>query len=165
MEGCAAVSSAFSVSSRSVRRAQRARFLPSLANSRAIPWPRPELAPVMRMFFRSGLAKVGKVGQVLPHPGDAGNRLTPALNATRDEPVSESEVKIVTSVIPGPMGQAPIPRRRTRSGELHIVRDDIAGLLAHDLRTPLSAIAMNLDFVLGELEGTEAESVRAALED
>jgi signal transduction histidine kinase len=119
----------------------------------------------MRMFFRSGLAKVGKVGQVLPHPGDAGNRLTPALNATRDEPVSESEVKIVTSVIPGPMGQAPIPRRRTRSGELHIVRDDIAGLLAHDLRTPLSAIAMNLDFVLGELEGTEAESVRAALED
>ncbi len=45
------------------------------------------------------------------------------------------------------------------------MRDDIAGLLAHDLRTPLSAISMNLDFVLGELEGTEAESVRAALED
>jgi signal transduction histidine kinase len=56
-------------------------------------------------------------------------------------------------------------RRRTRSGELHIVRDDIAKLLAHDLRTPLAAISMNLDFVLGELKGTETESVRGALED
>jgi len=63
------------------------------------------------------------------------------------------------------MSQRPIPRRGPRSGELRVVRDDIAGLLAHDLRTPLSAISMNLDFVLGELEDTEAESVRAALED
>src|SRR5580700_1369980 len=55
-------------------------------------------------------------------------------------------------------------QRRTRSGELHAARDDIAGLLAHDLRTPLAAISMNIDFVLGELEG-ESESTRAALKD
>jgi len=72
----------------------------------------------------------------------------------------------MTSVHPGAIpasGQG--ARRKTRSGELHIVRDDIAGLLAHDLRTPLAAISMNLDFVLGELHGDEAESVRGALED
>jgi len=56
-------------------------------------------------------------------------------------------------------------RRKTRSGELHVVRDDVAGLLAHDLRTPLSAISMNLDFVLAELDGGETDGVRSALED
>lgn len=69
----------------------------------------------------------------------------------------------MTSILPAAAALG--PRRRPRSGELHIARDDIAGLLAHDLRTPLSAIAMNLDFVLGELTGAEPESVRAALED
>lgn len=54
--------------------------------------------------------------------------------------------------------------RTTRSGVQNAVRDDIAGLLAHDVRTPLAAIAMNIDFILGELEG-EAESIRAALKD
>jgi signal transduction histidine kinase len=56
-------------------------------------------------------------------------------------------------------------RKSFKSGELHIVRDDLAGLVAHDLRTPLAAISMNLDFVLGELPVETAEAVRAALED
>jgi K+-sensing histidine kinase KdpD len=55
-------------------------------------------------------------------------------------------------------------RRTTLTAVQNAVRDDIAGLLVHDLRTPLAAIAMNIDFILGELEG-EAESTRAALKD
>jgi K+-sensing histidine kinase KdpD len=64
------------------------------------------------------------------------------------------------------IGGKPAPSRKlSRSGELHIVRDDLAGLVAHDLRTPLAAIAMNLDFALSELPPDTAEVVRAALED
>jgi signal transduction histidine kinase len=55
--------------------------------------------------------------------------------------------------------------RATRSGELVAVRDDIAGLLAHDLKTPLAAISMNLDFVLDELGRQASGSLRSALED
>jgi K+-sensing histidine kinase KdpD len=43
--------------------------------------------------------------------------------------------------------------------------DEIAGLLAHDLKTPLSAIAMNLDFVLAELEAQTPPELRSALDD
>jgi signal transduction histidine kinase len=53
----------------------------------------------------------------------------------------------------------------SRSGELHIVRDDLAGLVAHDLRTPLAAISMNLDYALSELPADAAEALRAALDD
>jgi signal transduction histidine kinase len=59
---------------------------------------------------------------------------------------------------------APRPKA-TRSGELHIVRHDLAGLLAHDLKTPLAAISMNLDYVLGELGADAADGVRAAIDD
>ena len=45
-------SSVFSSSSRSVRRAHSARSRPLAAKARAIPAPRPELAPVMRIFWR-----------------------------------------------------------------------------------------------------------------
>jgi signal transduction histidine kinase len=55
--------------------------------------------------------------------------------------------------------------RPTRSGELKAVRDDIAGLLAHDLKTPLAAISMNLDFVLDELGKQASGPMRSALED
>jgi signal transduction histidine kinase len=55
--------------------------------------------------------------------------------------------------------------RAGRSGELFAVRDDIAALLAHDLKTPLSAISMNLDFVLDELGKEATNPVRSALED
>jgi K+-sensing histidine kinase KdpD len=52
-----------------------------------------------------------------------------------------------------------------KSGDLQLVRDDLSGLLAHDLKTPLAAIAMNLDFALAELEPTLPEGLRSALED
>jgi signal transduction histidine kinase len=53
----------------------------------------------------------------------------------------------------------------TRRGHLRLVRNDVSGLLAHDLKTPLAAIAMNLDFALGELGPDASASVRGALED
>jgi signal transduction histidine kinase len=53
----------------------------------------------------------------------------------------------------------------TRRGHLRLVRDDVSGLLAHDLKTPLAAIAMNIDFALGELGPGAPASVRGALED
>jgi signal transduction histidine kinase len=52
----------------------------------------------------------------------------------------------------------------TRSGQLELLREDVAELLAHDLRTPLAAIAMNVDFALSELDDPPP-SVRGALED
>jgi len=50
-------------------------------------------------------------------------------------------------------------------GHLRPVRDDVSGLLAHDLKSPLAAIAMNVDFALGELGPDAPASVRGALED
>jgi signal transduction histidine kinase len=55
--------------------------------------------------------------------------------------------------------------RTARSGELVALRDDLAGLLAHDLKTPLAAISMNLDFVLDELGKQASGAMRGALED
>src|SRR6202011_4851357 len=52
MSGWLAVSSALSSSRRSVRRAHNARSRPRAANARAMPAPRPELAPVIRIFWR-----------------------------------------------------------------------------------------------------------------
>jgi K+-sensing histidine kinase KdpD len=45
------------------------------------------------------------------------------------------------------------------------VRDDVPSLLAHDLKTPLSAISMNLDFVLDEIGKQTSDATRSALED
>jgi signal transduction histidine kinase len=63
-------------------------------------------------------------------------------------------------------GTTRMPQRAKRIGEVSVVREGLASLLAHDLKTPLSAISMNLDFVLAELP-PEALSgtLRAALED
>ena len=61
--------------------------------------------------------------------------------------------------------KGPPAPRMMRSGELCAVRDDIAGLLAHDLKTPLAAISMNLDFVLDELGRQASGAMRSALED
>ncbi len=73
---------------------------------------------------------------------------------------------MVTSIKPErPLGTPAAGRKTYQSGELHIVRDDLAGLVAHDLRTPLAAISMNLDFVLGELPPETSEAVLAAIED
>jgi K+-sensing histidine kinase KdpD len=52
-----------------------------------------------------------------------------------------------------------------RNSELQIVRDDLSGLLAHDLKTPLAAISMNLDFAIAELDPDIPEVLRSALED
>jgi signal transduction histidine kinase len=74
---------------------------------------------------------------------------------------------MVPSVRPQSTGGASsAPQRAKRIGELAVARDGLASLLAHDLKTPLAAISMNLDFVLAELP-PEALSgtLRAALED
>jgi signal transduction histidine kinase len=72
---------------------------------------------------------------------------------------------MAASIKPERLAGVAAPRKTARSGELHIVRDDVAGLVAHDLRTPLAAISMNLDFALGELPPGASDAVRAALED
>jgi K+-sensing histidine kinase KdpD len=72
---------------------------------------------------------------------------------------------MVASVRPLP-SEVPIPRSKVlRAAEPHALRDDLAALLAHDLRTPLAAISMNLDFVLDELAGTPQKALIAALDD
>lgn len=58
------------------------------------------------------------------------------------------------------------PARATRHGELSLVREGLTTLLVHDLKTPLAAISMNLDFVLAELPSeTLPSTMRAAIED
>ena len=71
---------------------------------------------------------------------------------------------MAASLRPGASNVVPLPRV-TRSGEMCAVRGDLAGLLAHDLKTPLAAISMNLDFVLDEMGGQASDAMRAALED
>jgi signal transduction histidine kinase len=71
---------------------------------------------------------------------------------------------MAASLRPGASNVVPLPRV-TRSGEMCAVRGDLAGLLAHDLKTPLAAISMNLDFVLDEMGGQASDAMRGALED
>jgi K+-sensing histidine kinase KdpD len=59
----------------------------------------------------------------------------------------------------------PGERSSERASERRLVRDDLSALLAHDLKTPLAAISMNLSFVLSELKGDQPDVVRSALED
>jgi chemotaxis family two-component system sensor kinase Cph1 len=74
---------------------------------------------------------------------------------------------MVASVRPQlPKGGHSSSPRAKRIGELSLVRDGLATLLAHDLKTPLAAISMNLDFVLAELPSDSLSStLRSALED
>ncbi len=61
---------------------------------------------------------------------------------------------------------AALPVKAKRSGELSLVREGLTTLLVHDMKTPLAAISMNLDFVLAELPGDALPStMRAAIED
>lgn len=72
----------------------------------------------------------------------------------------------MASVRPEFVNGVPGPRPKTlRNSDLQIVRDDLSGLLSHDLKTPLAAIAMNLDFALAELDPHTSEGVRSALDD
>ncbi|MBV9947063.1 MAG: HAMP domain-containing histidine kinase [Myxococcales bacterium] len=70
---------------------------------------------------------------------------------------------------PQPVERAPVPpvpARSKRVGDLSLVREGLAALLAHDLKTPLAAISMNLDFVLAELPAEAMPTaMRAALDD
>lgn len=52
-----------------------------------------------------------------------------------------------------------------RSGQLRPLRQDVTELLAHDLRSPLAAVAMNVDYALAELGASAPADVRDALED
>jgi signal transduction histidine kinase len=61
---------------------------------------------------------------------------------------------------------APTERRKVVPiGELPVIGDDLARLLAHDLKTPLAAISMNLDFALSELQSDAPAVLREALDD
>jgi signal transduction histidine kinase len=53
----------------------------------------------------------------------------------------------------------------TRPGNVVQRRDNVSELLAHDLKSPLAAIAMNLDFALDELGESASASTREALAD
>lgn len=58
------------------------------------------------------------------------------------------------------------PSPTKKSGKHLVAREEVVALLAHDLNTPLAAISMNLDFVLGEMQpGAPSGALRAALED
>lgn len=73
---------------------------------------------------------------------------------------------MVASVRPAVTTRASAPRMKiARSGEIQPFRDDLVGLLAHDLNTPLATLSMNLDFLLSELPPEALGSMRAALED
>jgi K+-sensing histidine kinase KdpD len=52
-----------------------------------------------------------------------------------------------------------------KSGEHRVVREDLTRLLAHDLKTPLASISMNLDFAVAALGDTGSEGVMPALDD
>ncbi|MGD0676637.1 MAG: sensor histidine kinase [Polyangiaceae bacterium] len=62
-------------------------------------------------------------------------------------------------------GALPRPKTLRPSDKHPTVREDLAGLLAHDLKTPLAAIAMNLDFALSEVGSEGRTGLRSALED
>jgi two-component system, OmpR family, sensor histidine kinase KdpD len=71
---------------------------------------------------------------------------------------------MAASLKPSSTNVVPLPRM-TRSGEMCAVPGDLAGLLAHDLKTPLAAISMNLDFLLEEIGTGASDAARGALED
>ena len=53
-----------------------------------------------------------------------------------------------------------------RASQTPSLHEDTTALLAHDLKSPLSAMTMNLEFALSELPDTPpCESVREALAD
>lgn len=82
--------------------------------------------------------------------------------------ISSNKMK-VAAASPTPAEGGP-NRAAGRGGTPSAVRDELAAFVAHDLRTPLATLAMNLDFVLEELStgdagGRVSVDVRSALED
>jgi two-component system sensor histidine kinase/response regulator len=62
-----------------------------------------------------------------------------------------------------PISKAPVDP--SASGRFAAWHEDLAGMLAHDLKTPLAALMMNLDYALSELPEGTTDAVRSALED
>ncbi|HLK36806.1 MAG TPA: histidine kinase dimerization/phospho-acceptor domain-containing protein [Polyangiaceae bacterium] len=56
-------------------------------------------------------------------------------------------------------------KKEESSPEIRVVGNDVARLIAHDLKTPLAAIAINLDFALSELHSDAPSVLRDALTD
>jgi K+-sensing histidine kinase KdpD len=52
-----------------------------------------------------------------------------------------------------------------KSGDHRLVREGLCELLAHDLKTSLASISMNLDFAMSELADRGIDTVSPALED
>ncbi len=52
-----------------------------------------------------------------------------------------------------------------KRGDQRFIRADLCGLLAHDLKTSLASISMNLDFVIAQLAPASGDGVSPALED
>jgi signal transduction histidine kinase len=70
--------------------------------------------------------------------------------------------------VPGLVSLRPVskaPADPTASGSFEAWHDDLPGMLAHDLKTPLAALLMNLDYALAEMPAETTEAVRSALED
>lgn len=80
--------------------------------------------------------------------------------------ISSNKMKVAA---PAPTSTEGGNRGAARSGAHPVVRDDLAAFVAHDLRTPLATLAMNLDYVLDELSsnggGRISPEARDALED
>jgi K+-sensing histidine kinase KdpD len=56
-------------------------------------------------------------------------------------------------------------RSRETPSEYRLPTEGLSGLLAHDLKTSLASISMNLDFAISELGASRSHAVAPALED
>lgn len=71
----------------------------------------------------------------------------------------------MASVRPEVTSRTAAPRAKILRSREPSEPPDLPNLLAHDLKSPLAAISMNLDFALSELKEPAHEPIRAALED
>jgi signal transduction histidine kinase len=71
----------------------------------------------------------------------------------------------MASVRPEVTSRRAPPRAKTLRSRKPPQPRDLPNLLAHDLKSPLAAISMNLDFALSELNEPAHEPIRAALRD